>query len=296
MILKGEMILFSNLSKLLEQPPLYARTAVPFWDDKYISKQMLKAHLDPNFEGASRKATFVEESARWINETVSPSSHPFLLDLGCGPGIYAEKFIKMGYQVTGIDFSKRSIDYGRASAEKQKLNITYLYENYLEMNIQKQFDFATMIYCDYGALTTMERKQLMEKVYLHLKPDGKFLLDVFSIEKFNHFKEEQTWEQYANGGFWHEEAHIALQKFSKYANHVTLEQTTVVTDSEIASYNVWTTYFTKETLLEEATDAGFKVCQVFGDMKGSPYIESNPTITILLEKPHEQNVAKEEMQ
>ncbi|WP_440896696.1 class I SAM-dependent methyltransferase [Amphibacillus sp. Q70] len=279
--------MFSSLSKHLEQPPLYARTEVPFWDDEHISKQMLKAHLDPNFEGASRKSSFIEQSASWINETVPPSSYPSLLDLGCGPGIYAEKFTKMGYQVTGLDFSKGSIDYGRASAEKQKLNITYLYQNYLEMDLQKTFDFVTMIYCDYGALTTMERKQLMEKVYLHLKPGGKFLLDVFSMVKYKHFNEEQVWEQYADGGFWHEEAHLTLQNFSKYINHVTLEQTTVITDSEITSYHIWTTYFTKARLIKEVTEAGFKVCQVFEDVKGSPYTETSPTLAILLEKGHE---------
>ncbi len=276
--------MFSNIRKALEKPPLYKKTEGAFWDDEYISKQMLRAHLDPDFEGASRKAEFIEESAIWINKTVPSSSNPLLLDIGCGPGIYAEKFTKLGYQVTGVDFSRRSIDYGRTSARKQNLNIDYLYKNYLDMNLQKQFDFITLIYCDYGALTTNERKLLMEKVFLHLKPHGKLLLDVFSIAKFITFEEKQTWEDCANGGFWRGESHIALNRCCKYTDNVTLEQTTILTDSEIANYYLWTTYFTKEALIKEVTDAGFKVCNVFGDVKGSPYKEDNYTMTILLEK------------
>lgn len=117
----------------------------------------------PNYERASRKLEFIEKSVDWIKEIIPPSSYPLLLDIGCGPGIYAERFFKMGYQVTGIDFSKRSIDYAQNSARKQGLDITYLYQNYLNMDLDKTFDFATMIYCDYGALSAADRKIVMKR-------------------------------------------------------------------------------------------------------------------------------------
>ncbi len=116
------MIMFNAMTKILERPALYKNTEVAFWNDEYISKQMLKAHLDPEFEGASRKLKFIEKSVAWIKEIVPPSSYPLLLDIGCGPGIYAERFTGIGYQVTGIDFSIRSIDYGQNSAIKQGLD------------------------------------------------------------------------------------------------------------------------------------------------------------------------------
>ena len=98
------------------------------------------------------------------------TDYPQLFDIGCGPGIYAEKFCKQGCQVTGIDFSERSVNYARSSVLKKGLDITYLYQNYLDMDLHNVFDFATMIYCDYGALSTSDRKKLMGKVYQHLKP------------------------------------------------------------------------------------------------------------------------------
>lgn len=42
--------MFEGLISILEVPSLYQKTSVPFWNDKYISQQMLKAHLDPNFD------------------------------------------------------------------------------------------------------------------------------------------------------------------------------------------------------------------------------------------------------
>ena len=87
---------------VLKKPPLYTKTQIPFWDDEHISSQMLKAHLAPDFEGASRKLQFIEKSVRWIEELVPATSYHQLIDFGCGPGIYAEKFTQAGYKVTGI--------------------------------------------------------------------------------------------------------------------------------------------------------------------------------------------------
>lgn len=276
--------MFNSISRVLEKPPLYTKSEVAFWNDKHISKQMLKAHLDPEFEGASRKLAFIEKSAAWIKEIVPPSNFPLLLDMGCGPGIYAERLATMGYQVTGIDFSKRSIDYGQNSAIEQGLDITYLYQNYLHMDLNKVFDFTIMIYCDYGALSTTDRQIAMQKVFNHLRPGGKFLLDVFSAAKYNHFQEKKTWEICHNGGFWREDKYVALNGCYKYSNNVTLEQISIISNRETATYYLWNSYFTKEALIKEANDAGFKVCKVFGDVTGSSYQEDNFTIAILLEK------------
>lgn len=276
--------MFNSISRVLEKPPLYTKSEVAFWNDEHISKQMLKAHLDPEFEGASRKLTFIDKSAAWIKEIVPPSNFPLLLDMGCGPGIYAERLATAGYQVTGIDFSKRSIDYAQNSALEQGLDITYLYQNYLDMDLNKLFDFIIMIYCDYGALSTTDRQIVMQKVFNHLRPGGKFLLDVFSAAKYNQFQEKKTWEICHNGGFWREDKYVALNGCYKYSNNVTLEQISIISSRETATYYLWNSYFTKETLIKEANDAGFKVCKVFGDVTGNPYQEDNFTIAILLEK------------
>ena len=77
--------MYKRIRKMLECPSLFQETKVPFWNDEYISKQMLEAHLDPDFNGASRKLHFIESSAAWITEAVPPADYPALLDLGCGP-------------------------------------------------------------------------------------------------------------------------------------------------------------------------------------------------------------------
>ena len=276
--------MLNNIIQSLEKPPLYSKNDHEFWNDEHISMQMLKAHLNPEFDGASRKLSFIKKSAAWIKEIVPPTRYPMLLDVGCGPGIYSEIFAQYGYGVTGIDFSHRSIDYATNSALKQQLNIKYIYQDYLKMSLHEVFDFAAMIYCDYGALSANDRKTLMQRIYQHLKPGGKFLLDVFSVETFHSFQESQTWELCKNGGFWRKNSYAALCGRYKYSPYITLEQTTVISDIEIATYYIWNTCFTRNTLVQEAKDNGFKVCGIFGNVAGEIYHENSPTIAILLEK------------
>ncbi len=100
--------------------------------------------------------------------------------MSCGPGLYAERFSSAGYVVTGIDFSKRSIEYAKKQTLLNKSSIEYHYKNYLTIDYLEKFDVVTLIYCDYAVLSIKERHILLKKVYQALKPNGKFIFDVFT--------------------------------------------------------------------------------------------------------------------
>lgn len=57
----------SSFITSLRKPPIYTKSMVEFWNDEYISEQMLKAHLDPEFDGASRKLDVIEKSVALNN-------------------------------------------------------------------------------------------------------------------------------------------------------------------------------------------------------------------------------------
>jgi len=90
--------------------PIFSHSKDSIWLDAHLAPQMLAAHLDTEFDGATRNAEYINQSMAWLTQKCPAQSFPKLLDMGCGPGIYAEKFYEAGYQVKGIDFSKLSID------------------------------------------------------------------------------------------------------------------------------------------------------------------------------------------
>jgi len=172
--------MINELKKYIAKPKLYDPSTNKFWDDKHISKGMLEAHLNPNWDAATRKLEFLEKSVNWILKIAPSSQYKFLLDLGCGPGLYAERFANVGYSVTGVDYSKRSIAYAKKQTLLNKSNIKYHYQNYLTIDYIEQFNLITLIYCDYAALSITDRLILLRKVYQALKPNGKFIFDVFT--------------------------------------------------------------------------------------------------------------------
>jgi 2-polyprenyl-3-methyl-5-hydroxy-6-metoxy-1,4-benzoquinol methylase len=276
--------MFSFINEYLKRPTIYTPSESNFWSDEYISKKLLEIHLNADLELASRNLDFIEDSVRWVSEVAPATNYPKLLDIGCGPGIYAERFAKIGYKVTGVDFSERSIKYARNVAREKGLPITYLFQNYLELNLQELYDFATMIYCDYGALSTENRKLLMGKIYDRLKPGGRFLLDVCSIKEYTDSEESQTWEVQEDGGFWSSEKYLCLNSNCKYQDYTTLMQAVVITQIETKVYYVWNHCFTPNSLICEAIEVGFKPIQLYNNVAGEPYTDDSNTIAILLEK------------
>ena len=260
------------------KPALYAPSTHAFWDDEHISKNMLEAHLNPNWDAATRNHAFIDRSAGWIAQVAPPSQYSDLLDLGCGPGLYAQRFSAAGYSVTGVDFSKRSIAYAKEQAERSGRDIRYLYQNYLEMGYTEQFDVVTLIYCDYAALSITERRVLADKVYRALRQGGKFIFDVFTPRMRR--PESRSWGRCEQGGFFSEEPHICLEAVYQYEDEdqTELRQSVILTQKGVQRYHIWDHFFTREQLTHELGPVGFSGYTLYGDIAGRVYCEDSETI------------------
>ncbi len=69
--------------------PFSVYTTPEFWDDPHISAQMLRHHLDPMSPAASRTHAFIDRSVDWLCAVLGLGPSSRVLDLGCGPGLYA---------------------------------------------------------------------------------------------------------------------------------------------------------------------------------------------------------------
>lgn len=270
--------MFSDIIKYLSKPALYEPSTNSLWDDDHISRGMLKAHLNPDVDAASRKPEFIEKSVKWIADIAPSSQYKRLLDIGCGPGLYAERFHNAGYQVTGIDFSKRSISYAKEQTIHNKSNIEYHYQNYLTIDYKEQFDIVTLIYCDYSVLSIQDRLLLLNKIQQALKPNGKLIFDVFTPRMRK--EESHTWYYAKEGGFFSEKPHICLESLYQYDDEDNTElcQYIIQTEDRIDCYNVWNHYFTKDKLLAEGKAARFRSYEFYGDVVGNEFSDDGETI------------------
>lgn len=143
--------------------------------DPWIAPGMLAAHLDDSTDAASRAPAQRERAIGWIAD-LSPGRRR-VLDLGCGPGLYAEAFAARGCAVTGMDLSPSSVEHARASAAAKGLDIDYRRGDYSRDELGGGFELAMMIYCDFGALAPAAELVLV-RVREALAPGGLFVFDV----------------------------------------------------------------------------------------------------------------------
>ncbi len=260
------------------EPFVYEKSSKAFWDDEYISKNMLAAHLDTAFDGASRKLTTIQKSVAWICDYCQNAENKELLDLGCGPGIYSELLHDQGFLVTGIDFSRRSIAYAQKHAKETKRNIEYHYQNYLEMDYENKFDLAILIYCDFGVLSPGDRAVLLKKIHKALKKDGILILDVYHEPYRNAFHEMES-IRYEDGGFWSPKPYVVVQKNRLYAKtDNTLEQYLIMTKDSTECFYIWNQIYSKAAFEEEIEKQGFETLEMFDDICGRAFTGQKESI------------------
>ena len=276
--------LFTQLSQRPEPFSIY--TVLDLWTDPYLAKQMLGFHLNPEVDISSRKHRFIDRSVQWIVDFFELGKRAKMVDFGCGPGLYCQRYASRGLQVTGIDFSGNSIAYATRQAMEASLQIEYRNENYLDVElIAETYDFAQMIMCDFCALGPDKRKALLRKMYEALKPGGHVLFDVYSTTAFGKKGEETTVTQHEDGEFWSSEASVELRQSFKYeAAKVSLDRYCIVQPGHIRLFYNWLQYFHPDDLRMELKGSGFELQYLFGSVAGDPYDPCSDEFAVGLRK------------
>lgn len=105
------------------------------------------------------------------------------LELGSGSGEITIPLAEAGYNMTAVDMSTEMLDIAQKKALKKALNIRFLCEDIVELDLDKQFDFIVAI-CDvFNYINNEELAIVLDKCYNMLKPNGTLVFDVSSEYK-----------------------------------------------------------------------------------------------------------------
>ncbi|MDY6857688.1 MAG: class I SAM-dependent methyltransferase [Thermodesulfobacteriota bacterium] len=278
--------MFEELERINERPePFQFYTASDLWTDEHTSKQMLSFHLNEAIDVSSRNAEFINRSVEWIVSEFNIGSDSQIADFGCGPGLYAARLAKRGANVTGIDFSERSIEYAKKVAAREQLNISYVKQNYLEFETEDRFDLVLMIMCDFCALSPTQRKGLLSKFHKILKPSGSVLLDVYSLSAFKQREEAATYEVNQLNGFWSQNRYYGFLNTFKYDEEkIVLDKYTIIELDRTRKVYNWLQYFAPEDIEREFIEAGFSVKRLYSDIGGNPYDRKSNEYAVIADR------------
>jgi cyclopropane fatty-acyl-phospholipid synthase-like methyltransferase len=279
--------MFKELEEINSRPePFQFYTAADLWTDKHTSKKMVEFHLDESVDISSRNRKFIERSVEWIISHFGVGESTRVIDFGCGPGLYTTLLAERKADVTGIDFSERSIRYARELATQKSLNIQYILQNYLEFETDKRFELIMMIMCDFCALSPGQRKMILGKFLDVLEPGGSVLLDVYSLNAFEQREEAATYQCNLLDGFWSPEKYYGFLNTFKYEKEkVVLDKYTIIEKSRRRTVYNWLQYFSRESLGKEFERNGFRIEGYYSDVAGTAFNPESAEFAIVAKKP-----------
>jgi len=263
--------MYELLQDISRRPEPFSRyTAMELWTRPYLARQMLRFHLNQETELASRRFETIDQIVNWIDSQLGFSGKS-VCDLGCGPGLYTQRFAAIGADVTGVDFSAHSLEYARLKAGEEKQSIRYLEADYLSDELPVGFDIVTLIYTDYSVLSPSQRARLLGRIRKMLNPGGRLVMDVAGMGSLAAKQECTLVENKLMFGFWAEGDYVGIQRSFVYSDEcLSVDRYVIVEPAETWKVFNWYQYFTPGRLQEELVSAGFFVELMSGGLKGEP--------------------------
>lgn len=112
---------------------------------------------------------------------------------------------------------------------------------------------------------------------------GLFVVDVFTSNHYKEFTDTLTVE-YANGGFWRADPYIIIKRNASYPNQDYLEQYTIITAEDCATYNIWNHGFEPQESKKTLLNASFASVSLYGDVTGANLTDESPTVCAVCRK------------
>lgn len=229
------------------------------WDDPEFSRRMLAEHLSQNHDRASRREKLIDDHVNRLHRELLNEKPGKILDLGCGPGFYAEKLTALGHRCRGIDFSPASIEY----AEKKRKHpdrCEYILGDIRAVPFGEGYDLAVFLFGEFNVFPPSDAVKISEKIYKALKPGGQVLLELQSPELVRQLGEtEDSWFK-AEGGLFSDRPHICLMTNRWFPEDRVATQEYLVIDAasaEVTELRSTTRAYDREELSAMLKKAGF---------------------------------------
>jgi SAM-dependent methyltransferase len=117
--------------------------------------------------------------AELFEQAVRPERGARLLDMACGRGRHAIVLAQRGYRVTGIDLSRRSLQYARKRAAQEGLDIQFLEGDMRHVMFHHEFDAVVNLFTSFGYFDDDgDHLKAIQSMAEALRPEG-FLFQDF---------------------------------------------------------------------------------------------------------------------
>jgi SAM-dependent methyltransferase len=179
------------------------------WDDPAFSQRILREHLTQDHDAASRRKVKIKKHADWIHRQILGGHPTRILDLGCGPGLYAAPFTKLGHTYTGIDFSPACIDFARENAPA---GCAYQLGDLRSVDYGHGYGLVLYIFGALNLVPQTDARSILGKIYAALNPGGLVLLEASSLEAVDQIGNQPSMWYTAESSLFSDAPHLCLME------------------------------------------------------------------------------------
>ncbi len=129
------------------------------------------------------------ERLAWLQRDVPfflrqlPKSPQDVLELATGTARAAIPIAQAGHRVVGVDYAKDMLDIGRRKRDAVGLGerqLSLVHGDVVELDLRRRFDWVAIFFNTFLGFTTLQQQDaVLHVVRKHLKPRGRFWLDIF---------------------------------------------------------------------------------------------------------------------
>ena len=242
------------------------------WNEPAFSERMLQEHLTQDHDLASRNTALIEAQVAWIHATLLHERPSRILDLACGPGLYLNRFARLGHRGTGIDFSPASIRHARRIAAHEALPVIYEEGDLRSTEFGTGFDLATLVYGQLNVVRRTEAAAIVRRSVDALKPGGVLVVEPQTHKSVrNAGNAGSTWSSHQTGlfaahphlllteSFWNEETSTTTQRF----------YVVDARNGQVSRHALSTEAYTNHELVALLSEQGLSDISVVGSLSGS---------------------------
>jgi SAM-dependent methyltransferase len=278
-----------NLSEIVrrnpEPQPWEEGEKIP-WNDPDFSHRMLKEHLSQKHDAASRRTPKIKKHVDWIHSFVLDGRPSSILDLGCGPGLYAARLATLGHACHGIDFGPASIEYAVNHAPDIVLaggNCTFTLGDIRTTDFGSGYDLVMLIFGEFNVFKAADAKLILQKAYAALNPGGKILLEATTFDAVYEIgNQPATWYS-AENELFADQPHLCLmESFWDEDQSVAIERYFIVdaASGETIRYSASTQAYEDGQFVAMLEETGFLTPDVFPSLIGLPDDQSQMIVLL----------------
>ena len=262
------------------------------WDDPDFSRRMLREHLDDSHGAASRQTYERNLLIDFLYKKLRLRPNAKVLDITCGPGLYAVELASRGCQVTGIDFSPAAISHARRlAAEREITDRCTFFEKDVRLlrsndeELRDGFDAAIFIYGQLAVFPVDEANRLLAMIADVLNPGGLLCVELLNEAKID--KADSSWWFTDNTGLWGDKPFLHLgERYWLHEEKLSIERFQILQleNGKLDTIVLCDQAYESDQMMAMLKEAGFSNVELQPAWGGLPLNDAEEWIAYVAEK------------